>query len=240
MKEKYKQPYKPVDLPQEKSTFFHLNCPSCNSGIPANDINITDKLAKCGSCNALFSFEDQLMQLEPDIEQVKKPVGVEKTFLNNELEISVPEPVRGIYQMILALVPIFILLFSLLYFKNGAIWAGYSSAFLSIILAYTIYSIFGSKKNKVFFNTNKNLLTVDWIENSLKKPVTIPIDEIEQIYTSRTAKGVSLIAVLNTTEGQKHKTLITGLKSVLIAKYVEQEIENHLGISNKKVSNEVQ
>jgi len=51
-------PYKPIEKEKLEELEFNLpdehtklSCPSCDSDIPANDINIHDKIAKCGQCD---------------------------------------------------------------------------------------------------------------------------------------------------------------------------------------------
>ena len=60
MNHEYKDPHKLKlkNLEVEKETdFYTINCPSCEAGIPADNLNINDKIAKCGTCDVVFPFK---------------------------------------------------------------------------------------------------------------------------------------------------------------------------------------
>lgn len=237
-KEKYKDSYKRVELPQEnRMDFFHLNCPSCNAEVPAVDVNIQKNTAKCSTCSAIFSFENSFPAHR---EELKKPVEVEKYFFNDELELAIPEPMSVFDILVLSLFPFFLLLGSLLYFKKGGSEIAIGTGIIALILAYSIFRTFRTRKNKVSFIAGKDRLEILRPPNSVIKSKEFNVSEIEQIYTTRTHNGIALKAILNTPQGQEHKILIDYMKSVMVAKYVEQEIEKQLNIPNKKVSNEIE
>ena len=70
MDHEYKEPYKlklkKLDL-EKQQEFHQISCPSCQTGIPASDLNINDKIAKCNSCNVVFSFQGTVNQLFTNI-----------------------------------------------------------------------------------------------------------------------------------------------------------------------------
>ena len=237
-KEKYKDPYKRVELPkEEKMDFFHLNCPSCNAEVPAADINIHNNTAKCSTCDALFSFENSFP--EPR-EELKKPVEVEKYYFNDELELAIPEPMSVIDVVVLSLFPFIVLLGGLLYYKKGGFEIAIGTSIIALILAYSVFRALRTRKNKVSFIVGKDQVEILRPPNSVIKSKQFTVSEIEQIYTTRTHNGIALKAILNTPRGQEHKIMIDYMKSVMVAKYVEQEIEKQLNIPNKKVSNEIE
>ena len=77
----YHKPLEKLELNETKqSTFIRINCPSCDSPVNAADLNINDKIAKCSSCDSVFSFEQeiqQLLSLSPIKQEVAKPAGID-------------------------------------------------------------------------------------------------------------------------------------------------------------------
>ena len=68
-KQKTKEKYARVELPKGSNTdeFVQIKCPSCGSSTSSDHMNINDKVAKCGSCNAVFSFANQLSFIAEDM-----------------------------------------------------------------------------------------------------------------------------------------------------------------------------
>ena len=83
---------------QEDRTFQRVNCPSCEASIPSDDINIQDKIAKCGSCHAVFPLElsfqhkvNELLNARKPKQTVLRPEGIDLYAYKNELEIAVQQ-----------------------------------------------------------------------------------------------------------------------------------------------------
>ncbi len=239
-KEKFKDPYKRVELPKEKESFLHLDCPSCSNKISAAEININDKLAKCNSCDAVFSFENALTLHLEKTEELKKPVGVDKIYFGDELEMSVNQPIGTLAAIGLSSAPFVSLLSILVYLKKDVIGAGIVGLISIMIFIFYLVRTIKSRKDKIFFNCFEQKFNVEWENDKLKKPRSFFRNEMEQFYTTRTTNGIALKVILNTSEGQVHKIVIDGMKSVIEVKYLEQEIEQYYGIPNKKVSSEIQ
>ena len=237
---RYKSTFEPVDLPKDKSTFLHLECPSCRDKVHASEINISDKIAKCNSCSAVFSFENDLLDLAQNKAEIKKPVKVEKMYFGDELEISINNPFQALTIIFLSLAPLFILASAGLFFAEGIAFAGVVMAVLIFLFSFNIFRLILPGRRKVFFVANKEYLTVEFPKNSLTRNKEFRKSDIEQLYVSKSAEGFRLMAIVDTSKGQKHIPVISYLKSVTIAKYLEQELEKHLEIPNKKVSNEIE
>ena len=104
-----------------------------------------------------------------------------------------------------------------------------------------------AKKSKTYITVDDKYLSI------IKRPYRLPftkdeyylIDEFDQIYTRKRPNpnggGKSIFeihAVLNTPKGQKHIKLSPILESKSKAQYIEQEIEQHLGITDRPVPEE--
>ena len=87
------------DLSQEdrKIPFRHINCPSCGSGVTADNLNLANKVAKCGNCNAIFSLAPDIDSLQAEEvskvkQEINRPEGVDVFHFNNELDITLKPP----------------------------------------------------------------------------------------------------------------------------------------------------
>lgn len=237
--EKYKDSYKRVELPKEKEPFLHLDCPSCSTKISASDININDKIAKCNSCDAIFSFEETIKTHIEKTEELKKPVGVDKIYFGEELEMSINQPLGVIAAIALSAFPFVTLMSSLVYFKKESLTAAIIALISTAIFVFYLVRTIKTRKDKIFFNCYDQKLNIEWENDKLKRTKSFFRSEMEQFYVARTANGIALKVILNTNEGQVHKVLVDGMKSVIELKYLEQEIEQYYGLPNKKIASEI-
>ena len=77
----YKEPKLKLKDTTKDKTYKKVVCPSCSNEVSAQDINIGDKIAKCGSCNNIFSFQHEIESLihAPKSNSKSKPrVGNQK------------------------------------------------------------------------------------------------------------------------------------------------------------------
>jgi len=238
-KSEYRYKYEPVDLPkEEKKEYFRLECPSCRSKVEASDVNINDKIAKCSSCSVIFPFENKLQEFTVQNTEVERPVGVEKMYFGEDLELGIKNPFNVLAIIIFSITPLFMLISGILYFEDGHTFSGIIFAFLLFIFSYNFFRLIRPRGKKIFFIANKDNLIVEYPKGTLSKNKVFQTSEIQQLYVQK-VDGYRLMAIVNTPNGQEHKTVISYLRSVSIAKFLEQELESHLGIPNKKVPNEI-
>ena len=77
--EEYKLKLQELSL-ESKPEFKRIKCPSCNSDIPADNLNINDKIAKCNSCDIIFPFHKNIAELlssKKPQQEVLRPEGIE-------------------------------------------------------------------------------------------------------------------------------------------------------------------
>lgn len=241
-KEKEKLELKELQPPflQPEGDYKKLCCPACAKEIQAEDINIQAQIAKCGSCNAIFSFEEDLAKAQAvskKREKIERPVGIEQFYYRDELEFIINQPWTGLEVMAISIFPAFAILLTFIFFKKGidpwipgVLWMG---ALMSIVNAFL------RKNHKVHINIDDDYLSVEWRPKKLQKDKRFRIGEIDQLYV-RMVDGMSygVYMIVNSPEGQKHVLLLSGFSSISKAHYLEQEIERHLGIEDRRVREE--
>lgn len=236
--EKYKLELKEL-VPETPKEYTRITCPACDSEVPADHININDKIAKCGSCNAVFPFQKEIASLiEPKKikQEVIRPEGIDIFYYEDELDLTVQQPYTAWEVLGVVFIPLFAALFTLASFKKGI------SIFLPgifwLLSAYPIWSLAGRSRHKVRISINNRNLTVRWRPKKFVKDKSYHVDEIDQIYVKNIHGQGAVYMIVNGVEGQKHVQLIQGLDSMSKARYLEQEIEQHLGIMDRKVPEE--
>ena len=113
---------------------------------------------------------------------------------------------------------------------------------MPISLAVGVYPFFqlaNRHKHFIYMDINQHFLNVKWRPKKFYSDISISTQELSQVYVkfSATTNQAILYGILDTAEGQKHVKLlseITGTK----ARYLEQEIERHLGIEDYEVPEE--
>ena len=66
--------YKSPKLGHKQSASQRVECPNCSHSVVAQNINITDKIAKCGSCSQVFSFQNLINSLIQTPSSGNKPI----------------------------------------------------------------------------------------------------------------------------------------------------------------------
>ncbi len=234
-KEKYKLEELEFDLPAD---YTKLSCPSCGSGIPADDININDKIAKCGQCNAIFPFQKEIESLlAPDVtkQEVIRPEGIDIFRFRDSLELTVKQPLTVLETIVISLASALIFPIMIGLVEGMVVLAiGGILAALGIIA----YSIIQHYRHKIYLTINQRFLTVKWKPRKHIKEKTYPVEDIDQIYLKSTSTGLAVIAIVNSLNGQKHIKIIPKVSSISKGKYLEQEIEKYLGIKDRRIPDE--
>jgi hypothetical protein len=249
MKEPIKD-YKPaekLELPKIKKdfpkVFKKVSCPSCSEAVTAENLNLQNSVAKCGSCHAIFSIEEEMdaIKVKEEMKQeVFRPEGIDLFYYKDDLEISMETPVN---QWDIA---------GLMLFISSAgfgiplyLYKGMPILFLMIAILGTLYFTFRLmiyKNNRTIIDINDHSLTVKHRPNNIKKDKTFLAEDIDQVYlkystTQGTMQGtyyLDIYVIVNGSNGQKHQKLLS-VNTLTKAKYLEQEIENYLGIKDRKV-----
>lgn len=236
--EEYKLKLKNLSL-ELQPEYKRINCPACDSVIPADNLNINDKIGKCNSCDIVFPFHKNISDLinSPRSKQeVIKPEGVDIFEHRDEKEFSIHQPFTVFDIFPLVIVALFTFLFTIVYFKNDLSWIYPVTSW--ILLMFPIYNLFQRKNHKVFLTIDKEFFHIKWRPKKWKKDKKYPIKEINQIYTKSYSNQNIIFMIVNGTNGQKHIRLIGEIMSLSKARYLEQEIEKYLGIKDREVPEE--
>jgi len=238
LEEDYKSDY--LDLNAQKGRKFErIVCPSCSQSIPAIDLNINDKIAKCSSCNSVFSFQETVLSMLQDVPQQEliRPEGIELFYFKDELDITVQQPITTLESITLMTFPFFTLLFTLGWSKGKIDFV--IPAIFGTIALIGILSIIFRKRHKIYITVDEDDLSIQWRPRKFIKDKKYNAKEIDQLYINKGMESYQVSMILNTEMGQKHVVLLPGLKSISKAKFLEQEIEKHLRIKNRKVPGEL-
>lgn len=247
----YQQPENFKDRPLFPKLGLQIHCPKCDHDIPAEDINIDKALAKCGNCNNVFSFEENVSSPMRRRSEVFLPENIELEEYSDELTIfykwrkaKKKSPFLIFFGMLwnMMLIP----------FVIAAISSG-SAAFL---LGISIHLLVGV--GFIFYILthimNTTYITVDDYELSIEhRPISVPliaknqyydVRDFEQLYAKKyvthQTNGVNVYAygVYAQLKNEEDFKIIGGFKSKNKALFIEQEIELFLGIKDQMVDGE--
>ena len=245
MKQEHKDGYlykeERVELPTTgHDNFVEVHCPKCSSTVPAENIELKNHLAKCSSCNVMFSIDNRVEELKAKIatsdEIIDRPKGIEKLVLENELELSMTQSPAWIYIFPAIISPLFILISSLIFFKDGHIGGLYGLVASIAIFIYTVYKSVARRRDKVYITVDEHDIHFEHIPKNLITDKSLSRNSIEQFYLKVSGTGLSLFAITNGPEGQNHQKVLSNFSNVFHASYIEQELESYLNIKNKKVT----
>lgn len=241
-KDEYKEKLELRELPKsEGKSFLHVNCPSCDDKVDASNINIHDKVAKCGNCSALFSIVSDMEMLlaQESREEIARPDGVEIMHFQDEMELVIQQPPSVLNIIIISIFPFLAGLGLFAFFLKGGV-RGLAVGLPSLVVSiYGILALVQAKRNKIYISVDQNNIKIEWRPRHLIRDKSFSVEDVEQLYVKKTSDGVALFMAYNTVTGQKHRQIMGRISSIVRAKYLEQEIEKYLGIPNKKVMGEL-
>ena len=245
MEQKYKSNYKEkidelISSNPDQKKYQEICCPKCDSGINAENLNIQDSIGKCGECNVVFSFAEQLEQkiLSTTNDLMGKPNGFEVFESERFSEISMQQPPPLLYILLLSFLPLLIIIFTVNYFKNDIAWAYYPMMTLISVFLFSAYRLIRRRDQKIFMTIESGKFTREYRPHNLHRPLKLDTEQIQQIYVTKSDGGINLKAIINEDGGQKHIVLIPRLENLIHAKFLEQELEKILKIKNKPVPGE--
>ncbi len=245
MKEQPEEQYKPaekLDLKNIKrefpKVFKKVHCPSCEEEVNADDLNLQNSVAKCGSCNVIFSIEEEveIVKTKKEMKQeVFRPEGIDLFHYKDDLDITIQQHFQGLDVFGIILMPALAFFSFLFHFAKGV--PIYYPIIFTLGSLYFIYRALNYSKNKTYIDINDRALSIKSRPKNFKKDKTFDAIEIDQLYIRHAVDGsgyYSIYMIINGLEGQKHEKLIT-VNTLSKAKYLEQEIERYLNIEHRDV-----
>lgn len=221
--------------------FVKVVCPSCGNPGKADDININDKIAKCGQCNVVYSFQPNISNFlftPPPKQELLRPEGIEVYHFKGELDITMEQPI-SLWDAILApLLFFFAFMITAAYLKKGEI-SGLFPALFWIATAIPTFNLLNRKRHKIYITADDRHLSIIRKPKRFKKDQHFAVSEIDQLFV-RTKDGLfDLMLVVNTPSGARQIPLIRRFHGISKARYLEQELERYLGITDRSIPEEV-
>ena len=226
---------------EDQKPYKKINCPSCDTEVSAQNLDLGQKLGKCGACNAVFPIHkelDSLQQLLDTKTEQPKPVGLELYHFGDEMDITVKQPWNVVEIMSIMLFPKFGLLMVMIFFVSNKDIPALLPLIFGPLGILSIAYAFQRRHHKMHITVNPETLSVLRRPRKMIKDKQYESKDINQIYIVNQG-GVAIVKmILDTPKGQKHETLISSTYNIPAARYIEQEIERKLGIVDRRVPEE--
>lgn len=228
-------------------------CVSCGAEIIAEDVNLTNRMAKCRACNAVFRFEPDSVNVAA---QRARPLSAKPANVTVEDDGLCLRITRRWFTPGIILLLFFCIAwdtFLVFWYSNigqvGSVSSGFGLMFVLFPIAHVAigvgltYYVFAAFVNQTVVSVDAIALSVShgplpWIGAR-----TIPRGEVQQLYVERTSSrsenSTSDYYHVNavTTSGSKVR-LLTHVGGADEAAYFEQVIEDRLGIRDEPVAGE--
>lgn len=229
---------------------MRLTCEDCGAEIAAADIELTTLLAKCQACDAVFSFAAQVGQLPAPVPRerpaIPLPKGIESSREGKGMLLR-----RSWFSW--SVIPL--AAFTVFWNAFMVVWFGISisQGLWPMALFGTLHGAVGLGMLYVVLLTLFEVTKVEIQEGRLRithGPLpyfgnqSLDVREIDQIYSKRQLGrrddsfnvAFEVHAVL---ADRRHVKLVGGLEDSAQALYLEQELEDFLGLEDRPVHGEL-
>lgn len=230
---------------------MEIICNICQKEIDVKNVDQDQGVIKCNECNSIIEVDAQAKSARST---KRAEVALPGSFRLKECEdcLKMEYLWRGSQLIFLTPFSIAWVMIPILYYSNGLqlendLLIKYYMilhAFLGIGLIY--YCLAGFI-NKTQILVSKELLKVKDIPLFFFRNVDIGIDKLDQLYAKeKVVRGRkrsiswSSFEVYAITKSDGHFRLVAGLNNVNQALYIEQELENYLGIVDQEVKGEIE
>lgn len=229
-----------------------LYCKECGSLIPADDMNISAMTAKCGKCNSVFSFSDQIGGASSFEEKsarrapVPLPKGVEVDEQNGKLLISLKWfRWSNLFMTFFTIIwDCFMIVWFGVSIGTGAYGMALFGSLHGAVGIYLTYTVLANYLNRTRITVDREYVTVKigplpWPGNH-----HIRSSDITQLYSksvmtrnrNSSSEHFEVHAVL---KNRTHLCLAKTLEEMEQAFYIEQKIEDFLKIEDEPVRGEI-
>lgn len=231
-----------------------LRCENCGEIIPANGINQDQRLARCQTCDSLFSIEEMAFEKRRrGFPIFLVPDGTDVLKLPDSLEISTSW-LRASRKDKLKFDFIFTTFFSLVSFV--AFFAGMLAgswlfiifcAFFVVASLILLYMFLGNLVNRTIIRVDEQFLSIRhsplkfiaWREHKIVK-TTVRQLFVREYNSNRTVNNVpqKTFGIYIQTADQKDIRILEDMNRET-SLFLEQELEEYLGIPDKQVPGEI-
>lgn len=238
----------------EKELHLEYFCEECGKLIDASQVNVASSVAKCENCNSLFSLEESAFEKRRRGNPIfLVPEGTEVLKLITSLEISTSwlrASKRDKLKFDFFMALIFGIVSPPALFMGlmaGSILFSIIGVIFVIAAIFLIYAFLANLVNKSYIKIEEEQLTITHRPLKLftRMDQKIALDKIDQLFvkeyvTNRKVNNVPLKAFglfLKLKNGKSIKIIDEMNKETSL--YIEQEIEEFLGIHDKKMKGEI-
>ena len=228
-----------TEIHQEDEQSYKLHCPSCETVVPAKNMNIVDKIAKCDACDSLFPIDAKETQKKKATEQivVEQPSNIEVTHngLSKEMFIRDKKGVKGFmfFSYFLSIATLGLLFLSLNEFTIAI-----NVIFWSFTLWYTY--LYRDFTQKIFLEFGDEILSMEYVPWFFTRRREVYISTIRKVIIRNLGdiygKGHSLYQVhlkIDKGDGIEHYKLMPwSYHTKEEADYIKQELDQHLHLSS--------
>lgn len=222
-----------------------IYCPSCGRDIPAADVDLSGKIAKCAGCNNVFS-----LPFSATAAAERTPIGKPNNF---QLERSA----EGLCIVRKWFTPSIIFLTFFCLFWNGFMAVWFYIAFKQKIYVMALfgslhgaiglgllYTVLAGYLNKTYIRISYNSLTITHRPLPFLGQKNLTKQDLKQLYSKETIphgenSNSSSFSVQAITKSGKIIELVSGLPTSEEALFIEQEVEKYLKIDDEPVRGEI-
>lgn len=218
-----------------------IHCPQCDHPTPASNLDLEKLLAKCDSCNAVFSFKDDIDQINAkDLPSkvVEMPDGIAEMDYGYGKELWCKLKPTSNYYVLAFLAAFFaVFCFGFLYWtrlsgKGPILFFDITFSTFGIMGFYGMIDslLKGSRNTKIRIDDYR--LTID--HPGLKKDTMINLEDVEKVfleeYKTSDIDGHQryVYNIKYSTVGGDEQKLLKNLALKSQAKYIEQEINKYI------------
>jgi predicted Zn finger-like uncharacterized protein len=251
--------------PDKLDVEMQLTCPSCGASIGAADVNLDRALAKCVRCNTVFDFSDEVRGPSGGGRMLRRhsvPMPASLRIIEGPPMLVAASYRQAPQAQDFAIVrrwfspgAIFMVFFCIAW--DGFLVFWYSAAMSGhapwIFILFPIihvavgvsltYATICTFVNKTFVRVRDGVLEVRHAPLPWKGNRVLPVDAVEQLYCqqheSRNRNSTTFTYSLNAMMKDGRKlSLLTGLPEPEQALFMEQRLEERLGIVDVEVEGE--
>ncbi len=235
------QKVKLEEIHQEDEQSYKLQCPSCETVVPAKNINIVDKIAKCDSCDSVFPFDVSKNEKSKSTEQniIQRPSNVTSEYIGQTKEIVIRDK-KNIkpFMTILYLFSFMTLAFLFIVGVNKFI-VGMNVISWAFTLWYTY--IYRDLTQKVYLDIDDHIMSMEYAPwfFTRKREVDISIIQeviIQNLVAPNTAANPYFQVSLRIDKGdgiEYYKIMPWTYHTKEEAEYIKQELDNHLQVGTE-------
>jgi len=171
-------------------------------------------------------------------QELIRPEGIDITHFRNELDIAIQQ--SGGWGWMLFFFVFLALFITLITFNGATNMPILVPALTWLATLYPLINLINHSEHKIYVNIDDHYISIKWRPKHFMKDKSFAVQDVDQVYVKKVPdmEYYEIYMIVNSFKGQKHVKLIQYLRNLSKAKYLEQEIERHLGITDRVVREE--